>query len=67
MPTLNSSMLSECEYDEAEKLLRIKFTKGGWYGYLDVPKTVYEELLSADSAGKYFLSSIKNKYEVEKY
>ena len=67
MPTVNSSMISEVEYDEAEKLLKLKFTKGGWYGYLDVPKEVCQELLSADSVGKYFLANIKNKYETEKY
>lgn len=68
MPTINnSSMISEYEYDEAEKLLKLKFIKGGWYGYLDVPKEVVEALLSADSIGKYFLANIKNKYETEKY
>lgn len=67
MPTIKSSMISEYEYDEAEKLLKLKFSKGGWYGYLDVPKEVCNELLSADSAGKYFLARIKNHYGVEKY
>lgn len=72
MPTIQhhatrSSMISEVEYDEENKLLRLKFTKGGWYEYKDVPKEVYLELIGADSIGKYFLANIKNKYETEKF
>lgn len=67
MPTINSSMVSEYEYNEAEKLLKLKFTKGGWYGYLDVPKEIVSEFASAESPGKFFLANIKNHYETEKY
>lgn len=67
MQITNSSMISEAEYNEAEKLLRLKFAKGGWYGYLDVPKEIYNDLIAADSIGKYFLANIKGKYETEKY
>ncbi len=72
MPTIKhyatrSSMISEVEYDEENKLLRLKFTKGGWYEYKDVPKEVYLELINADSIGKYFLANIKNKYETKKF
>ena len=67
MPTVKSSMISEIEYDESEKLLKLKFTKGGWYEYKEVPKEVYSDLLAAESVGKFFLANIKNKYEVEKY
>jgi hypothetical protein len=61
-----SSMITEMEYDEAEKLLRLKFAKGGWYEYQDVPEEVYQELLNAESIGKYFLASIKGKFPTEK-
>ena len=67
MQITNSSMISEAEYNEAEKLLRLKFAKGGWYGYLDVPKEVVSEFASAESPGKFFLANIKNHYETEKY
>lgn len=67
MPTIKSSMISEYEYDEEEKLLKLKFTKGGWYGYIDVPKDVVDAFVNADSPGKFFLSAIKNNYETEKY
>ncbi len=63
---LNSTMLSDAEYNESEKTLTIKFAKGGEYIFKDVPKSIYDELIAAESAGKYFLSNIKNKYVVEK-
>ena len=61
-----STMISEIEYNEDEKLLRLKFAKGGWYEYKDVPKEVYSDLLASDSIGKYFLANIKNRYETAK-
>ena len=67
MPTINSSMISEYDYDEAEKLLKLKFTKGGWYGYKEVPKEVVKDFVDSESKGKYFLANIKGKYETEKY
>ncbi len=60
-------MISEIEYDEAEKLLKLKFCKGCWYEYKDVSKDTYNELLNAEGVGKYFLANIKDKYETEKY
>lgn len=63
----NSSMLTEIEYDNEKELLRIKFAKGGWYEYSEVPKVIYEGLLNATSAGKYFLANIKDKFSTEKF
>lgn len=61
-----STMITEIEYDEAEKLLRLKFAKGGWYEYSDVSKDIYNELLGAESIGKYFLAKIKDHYKTER-
>lgn len=70
MPTLQhtpkSSMISDIEYDDVEKLLRVKFAKGGWYEYQDVSKKTYDEFINAESAGKYFLANIKDKYVTER-
>lgn len=62
-----STMISEVEYDEENKLLKLKFAKGGWYEYKEVPKNIYNDLIGAESIGKYFLANIKNKYETEKF
>lgn len=61
----NSNMLRSCDYDEAEKILTITFTKGNKdYKYADVPKPIYEDLKAAESAGKFFLAYIKPVFSV---
>jgi hypothetical protein len=46
-------------------ILEIEF-KSGIYQYLDVPKKVYDELLHADSHGRFFNQEIKNKFQSRK-
>ena len=36
------------------------------YRYLGVPESVYEELITADSKGKYFLKNVRDHYPCEK-
>lgn len=50
----NSSMLSSCEYNDETEELTVTFTNGKSYTYIDVPRRTYDELISANSAGKYF-------------
>lgn len=61
-----SGMITKIAYDESEKLLTLTFASGGAYVYKDVPKEVFDSLLAAESAGKYFHAHVKNKYETEK-
>lgn len=68
MPTVHttrSGLITEIDYNEETKELTLTL-KGGTYKYLDVPKQVFSDLLAADSAGKYFHSAIKGKFEFEK-
>ena len=37
--------------------------KSGSYVYKDVPKTIYEALLKAESKGKYLWAQVKGKYD----
>lgn len=60
----NSSSLKSAEYDSTDKILTITFNSGSSYRYRDVPKEVYQELIEAKSAGKFFQSYIKSKYVV---
>lgn len=55
---IQSSMLSSAEYDTEDKELTVTFTGGKKYQYVDVDKSIYDDLASAPSAGKYF-NSIK--------
>ncbi len=52
--SVRSSNIASIGYDEINEILEIVFLSGGIYQYLDVPVYVYEELMDADSHGKYF-------------
>lgn len=60
----NSTSLSSAEYDTVEKILTITFNSGSSYRYADVPKEVYQELIEAKSAGKFFQTYIKPVYKL---
>ena len=48
-------------------VLEIKFHSGkSVYQYFQVPEQEYNELMNAQSHGKYFNQNIKNKYQYEK-
>ena len=56
---VDSSNLKSVGYDEEEKILEIEFLHGGIYQYFEVPKSVYDGLMNADSHGKYFDRNVK--------
>lgn len=56
----NSSMLADCSYDEEAKELTVTFQTGKQYTYVDVDKSIYDDLINAASAGKFF-NAIKNQ------
>lgn len=52
----NSSMLSDCSYNDETKELTVTFNNGKEYVYEEVDKSIYDALTNAESAGKYFNS-----------
>ena len=46
----------------ASGVLEIEFKHGGVYQYFNVPTSVYEGLMTAESKGKYFHQFIREKY-----
>ncbi len=44
------------------RVLEIQFESGRVYQYFDVPESVYEEMMQAESKGKYFNAHIRNQY-----
>lgn len=64
--TTRSGMLLSVTYNDADGTLTVTFNNGGTYAYLEVPKEVFSDLIAAESAGKFFLANVKNKYECEK-
>jgi ATP-dependent DNA helicase RecG len=63
---VDSSNLASVGYDAENKILEIEFNHGGVYQYFDVPKDAYNELMEADSHGKYFVHHIKGHYSYSK-
>lgn len=56
-------LLKSIGYDKESKTLEIEFLDMEVRDYLNVPKNVYEELLSTDRKRLYFLENIKGKYK----
>lgn len=55
-------MISRIRYDEDGESLSIWFHGSGRYVYSAVPRSVYEGLCAAPSAGRYFNESVKGRY-----
>jgi KTSC domain len=62
MPYIESSMMSFAHYDEVAAELHVVFSSGKAYVYYGVPRKVYDELMTASSAGGYFNSKVRNRY-----
>lgn len=61
---VESSNISAVGY--ANDSLFVQYKNGSMYLYNKVPKKVYEELLKAESKGRFVNESIKGKYEYNK-
>jgi hypothetical protein len=59
---VTSTDLCSVGYDPVTRTLEIEFASGGVYQYSDVPPEVFEELLVADSPGRYFHARIRARY-----
>lgn len=60
--TIRSSNLREVGFDAEANQLEIVFADGGRYRYSGVPEAVYQGLLRAPSAGRYFNQNIRDVY-----
>jgi hypothetical protein len=49
-------------YDSAQEILEIEFTSGAVYQYVEVPAVVFDELMQAESKGRYFNQEIRDEY-----
>ncbi|MBQ9459389.1 MAG: KTSC domain-containing protein [Oscillospiraceae bacterium] len=68
--TVASSAVSEAAYAPwPYEALGVRFVSspGRTYVYYGVPYSVYDELIHADSVGRYFNAEIKGKYDFEKF
>ena len=54
----DSSMLVAVGYDEETGEMRVIYKNGDTYRYLNVPKSIYTELLNAESKGAYMKTHV---------
>lgn len=61
---LGSSAIASIGYSRRRHILEIEFVNGAVYRYLEVPPSVYRELMlmSADSKARYYDRNIKGSY-----
>lgn len=62
---VDSSTLAWVRYSSAQRLLQLGFHTGKVYEYLDVPVTTFQELLGANSKGRYFNLHIRNHFRTQ--
>lgn len=61
-----SSNVAEVGYDPATMTLEVAFHSGSVYQYFDVPESLYQEMLHAESVGRFLHEQIKSSYRYAK-
>lgn len=59
---VESTTMRSVGYEPAQQILEIEFTSGAVYQYLEVPIAVFDELMQAESKGRYFNHEIRDDY-----
>ena len=59
---VSSTNVASIGYDSTTGTLEVEFIHGGIYQYFDVPEVIFQELINADSKGKYLNANIKGSY-----
>jgi hypothetical protein len=63
---LESKLLASSAYDPGKHILYLLFQSGEVYRYFEVPEEQYREFLEADSHGRYFLRSVRNRFRYQR-
>ncbi|HEY6111919.1 MAG TPA: KTSC domain-containing protein [Chthoniobacterales bacterium] len=59
---VESNAIAEIGYSKRRHWLEIKFASGSIYRYVDLPVSVYRDLMAAESKTGYYARYIKNNY-----
>ena len=59
---VQSTAIAKVGYSKRRRILEIEFVNGAIYRYLDVPPTVYRDLMSAESKARFYDFKIKGHY-----
>ena len=63
---LDSKLLAAAAYVAARRLLYLRFHSGDVYRYFTFPAERYQDFVSAESQGHYFLAHIRNQFPYER-
>lgn len=63
---VESSNIAAIAWEDDETLF-VRYHNGNIYYFEDVPETVYQEFLAAESKGRYMNSHIKNVYSYRRF
>ena len=67
MKAVESSLIAQVGYDPATKDLAIQMhNSSDTYVYKDVPQTVYDNFMAAESKGSFYVKNIKGKFTTER-
>jgi hypothetical protein len=59
---ITSSNIQTVEYNEDINTLIVEFKSGAKYAYSNVPKGVFDRMITASSVGSYLNENIRNRY-----
>lgn len=59
---VQSRAIASVGYDRTTNVLELELAEGEVYQYYAVPVSVHQQLLAADSIGRYFLTEIRGRY-----
>ncbi len=59
---VESTAIAKIGYSKRRHILEIEFVNGAVYRYLDVPVTVYRDLMSSESKARFYDSNIRRHY-----
>lgn len=63
---VDSSNIESIGYDDDAQELHVQFLSGGYYIYHQVPRQIYEDLMSAPSIGSFLNREVKGVYQFAK-
>jgi len=66
MTPVTSSNIAAVGYDRTSRTLEVEFHNGTRYQYDDVDEDVYQDLMGAESVGKFFNANVKDLYTTTK-
>ena len=62
---VNSTNIVSVGYDAAAHILEVEFQSGTTYQYLDVPESIYQGMMTADSKGQFFHDNILKEFDFQ--